>query len=383
MNARAFALLFVVALSLPVRAQQAVNAGPTTPLPPISWTCPMHPDVIDSKKGNCPQCRMELVPVRLVTIWTCPVHGVIEQNTPGTCRICSRDLVQATRALTFTCAGHPEIQQLDRGACADGTAMIAKYTPRPHGDHNPKHGGLFFMAPDNWHHVEGTYPAAGRFRIYVYDDYSRPLTLADARKVRGRLVTKEVFDSATRTSRDLSSAPLVLAHNGAFFEARIDPLALPAQMTAKISFGADDKESRFDFSFPAFSKDVIVPLPAVVSKAPATSAAKPAAGPTAALLADLRARDEEVASLVKGGAFGGIYVPALRAKDLALEIQARQGSGPSAQRQAIETQVKQLVVAAYQLDNYGDLGDAQKIADAYRTFSTAVAAIGSLLEARP
>jgi hypothetical protein len=86
---------------------------------------------------------------------------------------------------------------------------------------------------------------------------------------------------------------------------------------------------------------------------------------------------------VKSGTFGGIYVPALQAKDLALQIQARQGSAPSTQRQAIETQVKQLVVAAYQLDNYGDLGDAQKISDAYRSFSTAVAAIGSLLESRP
>jgi hypothetical protein len=209
------------------------------------------------------------------------------------------------------------------------------------------------------------------------------LTLAVARKVRGRIVTKEVFDSTTRTSRDLSSAPLVLARNGAFFEARIDPLALPAQMTAKISFGSDDKESRFDFSFPAYSKDVTMPPPAAVSSAPAPPATKAAGGPTAALLADLKARDQEVASLVKSGTFGGIFLPALQAKDLALQIQARQGAGPGTQRQAIETQVKQLVVAAYQLDNYGDQGDAQKISEAYRSFSAAVAAIGSLLEARP
>ena len=81
------------------------------------------------------------------------------------------------------------------------------------------------------------------------------LALAAARKVRGRIVTKEVFDASRHTPRELSSAPLVLARNGAFFEARIDPLQLPAQMTAKISFDADDKESRFDFSFPAYSKD--------------------------------------------------------------------------------------------------------------------------------
>jgi hypothetical protein len=343
----------------------------------------MHPDVVENRKGKCPQCRMELVPVRLVTVWTCPVHGVIQQDTPGKCRICSRELVQATRALAFTCAGHPEISQIDPGRCADGTPRIAKYTPRAHGDHNPKHGGLFFMASDNWHHVEGTYPAPGRFRVYVYDDYSKPLALAKARRVRGRIVTKEVFDPTTRTSRELSSAPLVLVPSGGFFEGRIEPLALPAQMTAKISFGSDDKESRFDFSFPTYSKDVTTPAPVVNSSAVTTPAAPSTGGPTAALLTDLKARDLEVASLVRTGAFGGIYVPALQAKDLALQIQARQGSVPGAQRQAIDTQVKQLVVAAYQLDNYGDLGDAQKISDAYRSFSAAVAGIGSLLEARP
>jgi hypothetical protein len=309
------------------------------------------------------------------------VHGVIEQDAPGKCRICARDLIQATRALTFTCAGHPEVSQVDPGRCADGTPMTAKYTPRPHGDHNPKHGGLFFMAPDSWHHIEGAYPEAGRFRVYIYDDYTRPLSPAAARKVRGRIVTKEVFDASRNSSRELASAPLVLARNGAFFEARISPLALPAQMTAKISFGADDKESRFDFSFPAYSKDVSAPVP------PVAAGSKPAAGPVtkamAALVTDLKARDKEVAGLVNTRAFGGLYVPALQAKDLALEIQARQDSAPSAQRQALDAHVKQLVVAAYQLDNFGDLGDAEKIADAYRSFSTAVTAIGSLLEARP
>jgi hypothetical protein len=343
----------------------------------------MHPDVVESTKGTCPKCRMDLVPVRLATVWTCPVHSVIEEDTPGKCRICARDLVQATRSVTFTCAGHPEVNRLDPGRCADGTPTVAKYTPRPHGDHNPKHGGLFFMAPDNWHHIEGTYPAAGRFRVYIYDDYTRPLRMQEARKVRGRIVTKEVFESNTHTSRELASAPLVLARNGAYFEARIDPLALPAQMTAKISFGSDDKESRFDFSFPAYSKDVTAPPPAVQSSGLASPAATTATGPTAALLTDLRRRDQELASMVKNGAFGGIYVPALQAKDLALQIQARQGSVSDPQRQAIETDVKQLVVAAYELDNYGDLGDAQKIGEAYRRFSTAVAALASLLESRP
>ncbi len=234
-------------------------------LPAISWTCPMHPDVLEDKKGTCGICGMDLEAVRLVTMYTCPVHAVIEQGTPGKCRICSRDLVQKTAALTFTCAGNREISQLEPGTCADGAPMIPRYNARAHGDHNAKHGGTFFMAPDNWHHIEGTYPAAGRFRVYVYDDFSRPLGASDAKQVRGRVVTKEVFDSKTGTTRELASAPLVLARNGSFFEARIEPIALPAKMTAKIAFRSGDKESRFDFSFPDYSRD----LPASV--APNTS----------------------------------------------------------------------------------------------------------------
>ena len=384
MKCRALVLpLLLVVFSCLVLAQAA---GTAMQLPAVSWTCPMHPDVVDDHKGQCRICKMALVPVRLVSAWTCPVHGVIEQDHAGTCRICGRDLIQTTRALTFTCAGHPETNQLEPGRCADGTPMIAKYSPRPHGDHNPRHGGLFFMAPDNWHHIEGTYPAAGDFRVYLYDDYTRPLPLAQARKVRARVVTKEIFDPATKSTRELWSAPLVLARNGKFLEARIDPLALPAQMTAKISFGPEDKESRFDFAFPAFSKDIAAAPTSSQVTAPAAAPAagpRPAidTGPTASLITDLKARDEEVGSLVKSGGYGGIYVPALKAKDLALEIQSRQGSSP--QKQAIEAHVKQLVVAAYQLDSYGDLGDAEKIAGAYRDFTAAVSALNSLLVVRP
>ena len=259
MNVRAVLLLLVVFSGLAF-AQRANTDAAVAKLPPISWTCPMHPDVVDDHKGQCPICKMALIPVRLAAVWTCPIHAVIEQDHPGKCRICGRDLIQTTRALTFTCAGRADLSQLDPGKCPDGTPMMPKYSPRPHGDHNPRHGGLFFMAPDNWHHIEGTYPSPGQFRVYLYDDYTRPLPVAQARKVRGRVVTKEIFDPAAKTNRELSSAPLVLARNGAFLEARIDSLSLPAQMTAKISFGPEDKESRFDFSFPAFSKDVVVPV---------------------------------------------------------------------------------------------------------------------------
>jgi heavy metal-binding protein len=401
MRVRAFALLLVTAgLFAVLQAQQATPSVSASagPLSPISWTCPMHPDVVEDKKGVCPRpeatatgiCNMTLVPVRLMTIWSCPVHAVIEESKAGKCRICGRDLVQKTVALTWTCAGHPEIDQIEPGRCADGKPMLAHYTARPHGDHNPRHGGLFFMAPDNWHHIEGAYPGAGHFRAYLYDDYTKPLPLAEARKVRGRIVLKEIFDPATRTSRELSAVPLVLAKNGAYLEARLDPLALaalPVTMAAKMTFGPDDRESRFDFTFPAYSKDVIAPAAppanssAAASPKPAAQQPDPAIRTT--LLNDLKARDEEVGSLVKSGGFGAIWLPALQAKDIALELQRQQGAATGSQAPAVEEQVKRLVVAAYELDRDGDLGDAQKITEAYGRFSAAISALSSLLSAQP
>jgi hypothetical protein len=386
MNARGFAIVVAAIL---------LAAAPTAQLPAISWTCPMHPDVLEPRKGACNICGMDLEPVRLVLLYTCPVHAVIEQSNPGKCRICSRDLVQKTAALTFTCKGDRDVSQIEPGKCPDGSAMVPRYTQRAHGDHNPKHGGIFFMAPDNWHHLEGTYPVAGRFRVYIYDDFSKPLGIEQARKVRGRVVTKEAFDPKTGTSRELASTPLVLARNGSFFEARIERVPLPAKLTAKISFSPDVKESRFDFAFPAYSIDLpasaqpssratadtpIAPIAPAAPIAPVAPVA-PASSPQAAseLIESLKARGAEVESLLKSGTLGGIYVPALQAKDLALEIQAKQ---PEPNRDAVEASVKQIVLAAYQLDSYGDLGDAGKAQEAFSSMSAAIATLESLVPER-
>jgi hypothetical protein len=363
-----------------VVAALVLAAALAAQLPAISWTCPMHPDVLEAKKGACSICGMDLEPVRLVLVYTCPVHAVIEQANPGKCRICSRDLVQKTAALTFTCAGNRQISQLEPGRCPDGSAMVPRYTARAHGDHNPKHGGIFFMAPDNWHHLEGTYPAAGRVRVYVYDDFSKPLSMADARKVRGRVVTKETLDPKTGRTRELASTPLVLARNGAFLEARIEALPLPAKLTAKISFTSDAKESRFDFAFSEYSRDVAV-APATTSVAPIAPNAPNAPNALIApnLIDDLKARGAEVESLLKAGNLGAVYVPALQAKDLALEIQARR---PDVSRDAVEASVKQIVLAAYQLDYSGDLGDAEQAQAAFRGMSVAIAQLDSLVSER-
>ena len=46
---------------------------------------------------------------------------------------------------------------------------------------------------------------------------------------------------------------------------------------------------------------------------------------------------------------------------------------------ALEANVKQIVLAAYQLDNYGDIGDGPKVQEAFVTFNAAITALDSLV----
>ena len=218
----------------------AIVAVPSKALPPLSWTCPMHAEVVDDQRGACPICKMPLVPVRLELVWSCQLHLDLTEPQAGRCRICGRQLVKIIKALSFTCPAHAKVNEINPGRCPiDRRTLVAKYSLRPHGDHNPKHGGNFIMAPNNWH-VEATHPAPAQFRLYVYDEYSRPFI--------PKGFTSHIVDGDT-------SIPFAPAPGGAFLQARVPQAALPATIVVKARFENAQPEYRFDFQFYDYSKD--------------------------------------------------------------------------------------------------------------------------------
>ena len=422
---RAATLLLLLLAAAGTAAQR--QATPAQ-VPPLSMTCPMHPDVVESRPGVCPLCKMALVPVRLDTAWMCPLHTTVVDDHEGTCRICRRDLVRVRVGVTWTCLTQPGIERLEPGVCADGSAMVRRQTLRPHGNHNPQHGGQFFMAPDNWHHLEGTYPRDRVFRLYIYDDYARALPAADLQRVQARVVTRETYDARTRTTTELAAFPLRLTREGGYLEARIDALRLPAELTAKVRIKPDAPEYRFDFSFTAVTREPaaaatgapaarttaapgartrppadvragpapratppeVSPATAADTDAPAAgnagindAAADPAMAPLvipdsiAALVRELQRRDGFVRAFVEQGNFGAVWVPAFHAKDLAVALEPHLAHLSPSGRAVAEPALQEVVRLAWLLDAYGDVGNRQQLEAGHAAFSAAVTAVAN------
>ena len=421
----------------PTKATRSQSKGDIN-LPPLCYVCPMAGDeeVIEDKPGVCRKCGMQLQPIRLETVWTCLTNTAFTSDRPGKCPTDGRPLVQMTMSVSWGCPGNPDAKlakpSLTPGTCPDGTPMQRQYAPRPHGNHNPQHGGGFFMAPDNWHHLEGGYYAPGVFHLYLYDDFTRPLPRAQAREATARLIVSP--DSSRQ------EFPLVLNRRGGsndtYLEARIGKLPFPATMQARVTFQPATPERLFDFTFEKYSKD-LPPAPVTTRNAapPASPAAAPsvpgalAAAPTAAplpadapnpaaaptgpdvaaasggstgasgidaalvpvpipdtvpeMLAQLQTRNTQIKMFIDRGAFASVYVPAFQAKDVALALDGKKGDLPPDRQRIVGPAVNRLVRTAYLLDAFGDLGNKQQISDAYAEFAGAVRDIESAFPKQP
>jgi hypothetical protein len=157
---------------------------------------------------------------------------------------CSRQTapVPAASGQESATAAHP---QPEAAAGEDDKGSAAA----PHTDHESNHGGTFFMALDNRHHLEGVLDFPGVFRVYLYDDHTQPLDRASIGQAQARVIWGEE-DGAPEIELKPSA-------DGSVLEARAPgAMRFPVVLTLLVRFpgaAANAKPELFTFPFSEYT----------------------------------------------------------------------------------------------------------------------------------
>lgn len=136
-----------------------------------------------------------------------------------------------------------------RGFLTRRVFALTTPTQSAHRDHNPKHGGTFFMSMDYKHHLEGTFVSPGIFRVYFYDARTEPLDEMEMKRVRGFI---QVGDS-----ENAPKIPLIPGSKKETLEANLgDRVRFPVAITLQLHLPGMESSAKpelFNFRFAEFT----------------------------------------------------------------------------------------------------------------------------------
>lgn len=89
---------------------------------------------------------------------------------------------------------------------------------------------------------------------------------------------------------------------------------------------------------------------------------------------------ETAKALISEGQLGAVYLAAMLGKDMALALEGHASALRKPRTVQAEDAIRRLVLAAWELDLYSDLGNRAKLAETYELFAAAVTDIASAFD---